>query len=69
MFLKIFLLTISFVAISVFLFSVKILFSKLLLNKTGRFPNTSIGGNKYLRKKGIKCPRHEECKLSGKNCR
>ncbi len=68
MFLKIFLLTIGFVAISVFLFSVKILFSKLILNKTGKFPNTSIGGNKFLRNKGIKCPRHEECKLSGKNC-
>ncbi len=68
MFLKIFLLSLVLVGFAIFLFSIKILFSKLILNKTGRFPNTSIGGNKYLRKKGITCPRHEECKLSNKKC-
>ncbi len=68
MFLKIFLLTLVLIGFAVFLLSVKILFSKLILNREGRFPNTSIGGNKYLRKKGITCPRHEECKLSNGKC-
>jgi len=68
MFVKVFILTLVLISISVFLFSVKVLFSKLILNRTGKFPNTSIGGNKYLRKQGIKCPRQEECKMSNTKC-
>jgi hypothetical protein len=68
MFVKLFLLSIILVAFSIILFSIKILLSKIVLDKPGKFPNTSIGGNKHLRQKGIKCPKHEECKISGKRC-
>ena len=61
-------LAIIIVGFSIVLLSVKILFSRLVLNKKGRFSNTSIGGNKYLRQKGITCPKHDECKISGKKC-
>ncbi len=39
--------------------------------KDGSFPETSIGKNKEMRKKGITCPRHDEivCYKTGKeNC-
>ena len=27
----------------------------ILIKKNGRFPNTHVGGNKEMRKRGIKC--------------
>jgi len=33
---------------------------KLLVLKNGKFPVTSVGGNTHLKKRGIRCPRHEE---------
>ena len=48
--LKLLILTLAFVAISVMLLCVRILFLK-----NGRFPNTHVGGNKALRKKGVSC--------------
>ena len=48
--------------LEVVVFSVIILFIcitllclKILFKKNGKFPNTHIGGNPALRKKGIKC--------------
>lgn len=32
----------------------------LLFKKNGRFPNTHIGGNKELRKKGITCAQYND---------
>jgi len=68
MFLKLLILTIALISIAIFLLSIKILFAKIILNRTGRFPNTTIGGNKFLRKKGITCPKHDECKASKIKC-
>jgi hypothetical protein len=35
---------------------------KILFHKSKKFPETSAGHNKELRKRGITCPRHEEIK-------
>jgi len=48
--LKLFLLTLVIVVISFALLGVKI-----LLSKKGRFPNTHVGGNKALNKRGVYC--------------
>ena len=47
---KIILLAIVLVAIAILGLATQILFKK-----GGKFPNTHVGGNKYLRKKGIHC--------------
>jgi len=32
----------------------------MLIKKNGKFPNTHIGGNRYLKKKGIYCAQTED---------
>ena len=48
--IKVLLLTTFIVAICMVLMAVTI-----LIKKNGRFPNTHVGGNKEMRKRGIKC--------------
>ncbi len=38
----------------------------MLLKKNGRFPVTSIGRNKEMKKRGITCVRHDEMLCEGK---
>lgn len=47
-------------AIALMLMGVRILF-----HKSHKFPETSTGHNKEMRKRGISCPRHEEMKQWG----
>jgi hypothetical protein len=56
-FLLLFALVLALVAIAFIGMGVKILF-----HKSKKFPETSAGHNKELRKRGITCPRHEEIK-------
>lgn len=35
----------------------------ILFRKNGRFPDTEVGSNEHLRKKGIKCMKEEEEEL------
>lgn len=39
---------------------------KILFHRSHKFPETSAGHNKELRKRGITCPRHDEIKCWGK---
>jgi len=48
--LKVILLTVVIVAIALLGLAVQILFKK-----GGKFPNTHVGGNKYLKSKGVTC--------------
>lgn len=48
-------------AIALILMGVRILF-----HKSHKFPETSAGHNKEMRKRGITCPRHEEIKCWSK---
>jgi len=50
MFWKVLILSMVLMALVAFLMSVGILF-----RKNGRFPNTHIGGNKEMAKRGITC--------------
>lgn len=49
-FLLVLLLAVIMVAIAFAAFAIRI-----LLKKGGRFPNTHVSGNKYLKSKGISC--------------
>lgn len=49
------LLTVIILVICVVLLSVKVLFKK-----GGRFPNTHVGGNRALGKKGIHCAKTQD---------
>ncbi len=65
LFLKVLILSIIFIAIAFVGFATQIIF-----RKGGRFPNTSVGGNKALRDMGISCPKCEEqarCALAKKH--
>lgn len=53
--LKLIILVIALMA-----FVVAALAIKILLKKGGEFPNTHIGGNKYLKSKGISCAQTED---------
>jgi len=55
--LKLFLVIVLLLAAVILLMGVKVFF-----HKTHKFPETSAGHNKELRKRGIKCARHEEIK-------
>lgn len=46
--IRVFLITLLLIAVGMVLMSVTI-----LIKKGGRFPNTHVCGNKYLRRKGI----------------
>lgn len=48
--IKVLLLTTLIVAICMALMAITI-----LIKKNGRFPNTHVGGNKEMRKRGIRC--------------
>ena len=48
--IKVFLLTLLIVAVCMVLMAVTI-----LIKKNGRFPNTHVGSNKEMRRRGIKC--------------
>ncbi len=48
--IKIILLAIAFVTLAMLGLA-----TRILLKKDGKFPNTHVGGNKYLRKQGIAC--------------
>jgi hypothetical protein len=50
MFWKVLILSVIMMAIVAFLMSIKILFKK-----NGKFPNTHIGANKEMAKRGITC--------------
>lgn len=54
-------IVIVLVALAFILFGVKILF-----HKSHKFPETSAGHNREMRKRGITCPRHEEIKCWSK---
>ena len=53
--IKVFLLTTAFVAICMVLLAITI-----LIKKNGRFPNIHVGGNKEMRKRGIKCVQSQD---------
>lgn len=40
---------------------------KIIFHKSHKFPETSAGHNRELRKRGISCPRQDEIKCWGKN--
>ncbi|MBR2318610.1 MAG: hypothetical protein IKA52_02940 [Bacteroidaceae bacterium] len=52
---KTLLFTLLIIAISVALLSITI-----IIKKNGRFPNIHIGGNKNMRKRGIKCAQSQD---------
>lgn len=49
------LLTLLIIAISFVLLAITI-----IIKKNGKFPNTHVGGNKYLRKRGIGCAQSQD---------
>lgn len=52
---KTLLFTLLIIAISIALLSITI-----IIKKNGRFPNIHIGGNKNMRKRGIKCAQSQD---------
>ena len=60
--MQLFILSFALVAICVFLLSFNIIF-----RKDGKFPETEIGANKELRKRGLMCAKAEEKILWHKN--
>ena len=52
---KTLLYTLLIIAISVALLSITI-----IIKKNGKFPNTHVGGNKHMRKRGIKCAQSQD---------
>ncbi len=48
--LKLFLISLLIIAIAMALLGVRVFFTK-----KGKFPNTHVSGNKYLRERGIYC--------------
>ncbi|MBQ8336643.1 MAG: hypothetical protein IJY44_03830 [Bacteroidaceae bacterium] len=52
---KTLLFTLLIIAISVALLSITI-----IIKKNGKFPNIHIGGNKEMRKRGIKCAQSQD---------
>jgi hypothetical protein len=53
-------LFIVFLSLVLILFSVLLLGIRVFFTKNGRFPNTHIGDNKELRKRGIHCARTQD---------
>ncbi len=52
---KTLLFTLLIIAICVALLAIKV-----IIKKNGRFPNTHVGGNKAMRKRGIKCVQSQD---------
>lgn len=40
--------------------SIALLAIKIIIKKNGRFPNTHVGGNKEMRRRGIKCVQSQD---------
>lgn len=59
--MKFFLAILIFVGIAVFLMCFNIIF-----RKNGQFPDSEIGHNKEMRKRGIVCAKEDELKIWGK---
>ncbi len=59
MFLKLIILSIVIVAVSLFVMSFRLIFSR-----RARFPVIEIGKNPQMKKIGIRCPRTEEALIS-----
>lgn len=57
MFIKIFIPVVALVAIAGIIMAIRI-----ILQKNGKFPETEIGRNKEMRKRGIICAKAEEIK-------
>lgn len=62
LYLKLILLSISLIGIAFVGMATQILLKRIILNKKGRFPQTSVGHNKEMRKLGLKCAKCEELK-------
>ncbi|MBN2669286.1 MAG: hypothetical protein JXR60_08655 [Bacteroidales bacterium] len=60
--IKVFIISILLVAISGILLATSIIFKKLILNKRGFFPNTSVGHNPNMQKLGITCAKGDAWK-------
>lgn len=52
---KTLLFTLLIIAISIVLLAITI-----IIKKNGRFPNIHVGGNKNMRKRGIKCAQSQD---------
>jgi len=59
--LKVFLLTLGILALSMAGLAIT-----MLVKKGGKFPNTHVSGNKYLKKNGVYCSQTQD-KLEQKN--
>lgn len=60
--LKTLLFTTLIIAISIALLAITI-----IIKKNGRFPNIHVGGNKEMRKRGIKCAQSQDKDARKKN--
>ena len=60
--LKLFLISLVIIAIAMALLGVKVFFTK-----KGKFPNTHVSGNKYLRERGIFCVQTQDRIARNKN--
>ena len=56
------LFTLLIIAICVTLLAIKV-----IIKKNGRFPNTHVGGNKEMRRRGIKCVQSQDRDARRKN--
>jgi len=65
--LKVFIISLVLIAIAVLLMGIRIFFNKLLFNKQGKFPVTSVGHNPEMKKLGISCVKHDELSCYSKN--
>lgn len=59
--MKIFLAALLLVALCLFGLCFNVIF-----RKNGRFPETDVGSNKEMRKRGIKCAKEDELKMWGR---
>ncbi len=59
--MNLFIAALVLVGISVFGLCFNIIF-----RKDGKFPETDVGGNREMRKRGIRCARYDEMKLWSK---
>lgn len=57
-----FIYTLLIIAISFALLAITI-----IIKKNGKFPNTHVGGNKEMRKRGIKCAQSQDKDAHRKN--
>jgi hypothetical protein len=55
MYIKLLLITLAFVAVAFMLMAIR-----MLVVRGGKFPNTSVSGNRHLRQMGITCAKCDE---------